>query len=833
MATWIPNPALWRRLLKAAHRKLGSAWNLPVMSPAGRKTALLLALAAAGVSTPVVTALSLASTGHSQSRSERAAESAAALQALLTQRDVNGRRSTVLEIGATGAMAVKAADLLLEPLRDSDAEVRACTAMVLLNLGVHGEAATKVLVDLLQCDQLELRCLAAFILGETSTTDSEALQQLAALLECDQPAVCLHAAEALVKISGEHPRALAVLGRALDSTDSGERSFVVHALASLDRAPSASLKFRIATLQGDSDREIAASAAVTLIRWTEGAGEQSSRPQFVSRERREQISKLLEDQQPAVRRAAAVRLMSPTGPLTEAARASLKDHDAVVQASAAHALAGSPDDGVMIETTLLELLESDDDARAIPALGTVGRMTSVPQPVADGVERHLDSPNAGTRLLAATVLARIAPERESALQVLTATIEQGTPDLRALAARSVKLTSARQDAGVRHALGRTAREENLRIRSAAARALISVGSQREVRTPGTATSTKTASDSDDDSDGDAAVSFAAQLETKTIRHAARRLVTQVSLVDQPAPAKPAEPRPPRALEPLPSFTEALAALPDRAPRSSTRPAGSTTPPGQRPTQEQHSDSASGGEPTPVTEEPGKNSPVEPISQNAATEPPPEASPAGPPRTAEPPVETPEETPVIAATEPAPARVTSAHGTSVDSAAAVTVGLDEGSVPPEFRSIRSVSAGITITQGDLPLDPGRETARLLPRHFHQLGVSRGFGEVACPWTAPAVKHYPLYFQEIALERYGYHYGAAQSFISSAVFLRNVTLLPIRVLAEPPCSRQYTLGYERPGNFAPVECYRPQLLPMPRGDYDDEPEDEVIPAYKVCR
>jgi len=153
--------------------------------------------------------------------------------------------------------------------------------------------------------------------------------------------------------------------------------------------------------------------------------------------------------------------------------------------------------------------------------------------------------------------------------------------------------------------------------------------------------------------------------------------------------------------------------------------------------------------------------------------------------------------------------------------------------PEFRSIRDVRAEIVPPLGDLPTDPGHDVVNQQPMRLHQLGAVRGYPEMVCVWTPPAVKHHPLYFQEIALERYGYHYGAAQSFISSAVFLRNVTLLPIRVLAECPGSLQYTLGYERPGNCAPVNCYRPQLLPMPTGDGCDEPEDEVIPAYKVCR
>lgn len=71
-----------------------------------------------------------------------------------------------------------------------------------------------------------------------------------------------------------------------------------------------------------------------------------------------------------------------------------------------------------------------------------------------------------------------------------------------------------------------------------------------------------------------------------------------------------------------------------------------------------------------------------------------------------------------------------------------------------------------------------------------------------WTASALCHKPLYFEEVQLERYGHTAGPLkQTVLSGAHFFGNIFFLPYHIGLNPPNECQYTLGYYRPGNCAP--------------------------------
>lgn len=71
-----------------------------------------------------------------------------------------------------------------------------------------------------------------------------------------------------------------------------------------------------------------------------------------------------------------------------------------------------------------------------------------------------------------------------------------------------------------------------------------------------------------------------------------------------------------------------------------------------------------------------------------------------------------------------------------------------------------------------------------------------------WKASALCHKPVYFEEVALERYGHSHGpVCEYFVSFAHFFGNVALLPYHMGVETPTECIYTLGYYRPGNCAP--------------------------------
>jgi hypothetical protein len=71
-----------------------------------------------------------------------------------------------------------------------------------------------------------------------------------------------------------------------------------------------------------------------------------------------------------------------------------------------------------------------------------------------------------------------------------------------------------------------------------------------------------------------------------------------------------------------------------------------------------------------------------------------------------------------------------------------------------------------------------------------------------WKASELMHKPLYFEEVALERYGHTAGPIwQPVISSGHFFANIAVMPYKMGIHPMTECQYALGYYRPGNCAP--------------------------------
>lgn len=81
------------------------------------------------------------------------------------------------------------------------------------------------------------------------------------------------------------------------------------------------------------------------------------------------------------------------------------------------------------------------------------------------------------------------------------------------------------------------------------------------------------------------------------------------------------------------------------------------------------------------------------------------------------------------------------------------------------------------------------------------AGRDFIPSTMTWTASALCHKPLYFEEVQLERYGHTAGIFQPALSGAHFFINIAVLPYKMGINPPHECQYTLGYYRPGSCAP--------------------------------
>jgi hypothetical protein len=76
-----------------------------------------------------------------------------------------------------------------------------------------------------------------------------------------------------------------------------------------------------------------------------------------------------------------------------------------------------------------------------------------------------------------------------------------------------------------------------------------------------------------------------------------------------------------------------------------------------------------------------------------------------------------------------------------------------------------------------------------------------------WAASNLWHYPLYFEDPALERYGHTYpDCIQPFASVGRFSAQLAGLPYQMAIDPICKRRYTLGWYRPGECAPKLHYQ---------------------------
>lgn len=89
-------------------------------------------------------------------------------------------------------------------------------------------------------------------------------------------------------------------------------------------------------------------------------------------------------------------------------------------------------------------------------------------------------------------------------------------------------------------------------------------------------------------------------------------------------------------------------------------------------------------------------------------------------------------------------------------------------------------------------------------------AREFQGLVYQWEPSNLFHYPLYFEDPALERYGHTSGpVSQPIRSIARFGTQVVFLPYQMTIDPICTPKYALGWYRPGDCAPKLKYQPPL------------------------
>jgi hypothetical protein len=87
------------------------------------------------------------------------------------------------------------------------------------------------------------------------------------------------------------------------------------------------------------------------------------------------------------------------------------------------------------------------------------------------------------------------------------------------------------------------------------------------------------------------------------------------------------------------------------------------------------------------------------------------------------------------------------------------------------------------------------------------VSRQTSPAVLQWAPTNLYHYPLYFEDPSLERYGHTYHpVVQPFASAGRFATQLVGLPYQMALHPVHAHEYTLGYYRPGECAPKKHYQ---------------------------
>ena len=131
------------------------------------------------------------------------------------------------------------------------------------------------------------------------------------------------------------------------------------------------------------------------------------------------------------------------------------------------------------------------------------------------------------------------------------------------------------------------------------------------------------------------------------------------------------------------------------------------------------------------------------------------------------------------------------------------------LPAPLRPMAALGVDIGLPAGKLPRDFATERgAEEAPPAG--LALVRGWPLLEYHWAASGSRSFPLYFEEVNAERYGYTCSYTfQPVISAAHFFGTIPYLPYLMAADCPRECTYTLGHYRPGNCNP---WRPHCFPI---------------------
>ncbi|HMP78941.1 MAG TPA: hypothetical protein PKD54_05780 [Pirellulaceae bacterium] len=123
----------------------------------------------------------------------------------------------------------------------------------------------------------------------------------------------------------------------------------------------------------------------------------------------------------------------------------------------------------------------------------------------------------------------------------------------------------------------------------------------------------------------------------------------------------------------------------------------------------------------------------------------------------------------------------------------------------FRPIQQISLEINKHRGQVPED---RAAQLIQQIENRWPLFEPSYSIFC-WEAPNIGYQPLYFEDVALERYGQTCHPGRQVVASTVhFGASFLTLPYHLMIDPSWNCESPYGYCRPGDIAP--CTRPRFF-----------------------
>ncbi len=115
-----------------------------------------------------------------------------------------------------------------------------------------------------------------------------------------------------------------------------------------------------------------------------------------------------------------------------------------------------------------------------------------------------------------------------------------------------------------------------------------------------------------------------------------------------------------------------------------------------------------------------------------------------------------------------------------------------------RSMQEVRVDVREFSNKVPADESSVLNSSVGSIYRRSGQT----EKEFSWAAPNIRFQPLYFEDVAVERYGQTRGLIkQPIVSTFKFFRDAALLPLNAAIDRPYSCDVPLGHGRPGSPTP--------------------------------